>query len=335
MPKNKDAIKRYRIIHNTLKSGFKYKSSRLAEICNERLGLDVSWRTIQGDLKDLAEDTELAFFLPIVKERQYRDTLYFYSEIPKSMFPSLELDNEEISALMFYAKTVNQYQGYPMFNSISDAIKKVIENSNIEPDLKKLFDESLAIQTEKHEPIRGTDLIAQLLNSIHHKKVIAIDYQKFTGSELKRYNIKPMLLKEDKHMWYLLGETVESDFRMTLALDRIVSIAETNQEFDSIPFNHDDYYKYSFGITVKKDEPVEVQIKFTSEQGKYVKTLPIHPSQQIFEDTSQNLIINVFIKPSYEFYSKILSYGPDATVISPEYVRNEIKEHIKNSLNNY
>jgi len=67
MPNNKEALKRYRIIHNILRTGGKHKSSRILKICNDA-GIPVKLRTIQKDLEDLAEDTELGFFLPIKKD---------------------------------------------------------------------------------------------------------------------------------------------------------------------------------------------------------------------------------------------------------------------------
>ena len=96
MPKNKEALKRYRIIHNILRRGGQHKTSRILEICNEA-GIPVKLRTIQKDLKDLAEDTELGFFLPIQKDESTKT--YYYTEIPKNIFPSLELEPDEISAL--------------------------------------------------------------------------------------------------------------------------------------------------------------------------------------------------------------------------------------------
>ncbi|WP_455323397.1 hypothetical protein [Flavobacterium piscinae] len=76
-------------------------------------------------------------------------------------------------------------------------------------------------------------------------------------------------------------------------------------------------------------------ISFKPEQGNYLKTLPIHHSQVVVEDTKKNFIIKVCIIPSYEFYSKILSYGDTATVLSPESIRLEFEKKFINAVNNY
>ncbi len=67
MPTNQDALKRYRIIHKLLSRGGKYKSSFIVKECNES-GIPVSLRTIQKDLKDLAEDSDLGLFLKIKQD---------------------------------------------------------------------------------------------------------------------------------------------------------------------------------------------------------------------------------------------------------------------------
>lgn len=331
MPNNKEALKRYRIIHSVLRRGGKHKSSRITEICNEA-GIPVSIRTIQKDLSDLAEDTELALFLPIKQDK--RTKTYYYVEIPENIFPSIELEKEEVNALLFYAKTIRQYKEYPIFNEISNAVKKVIESSNISPKTKELFEKETLLETENHHHIRGIELIADILDSITKKKVIEIEYQKFDGNS-KTHKIKPILLKEDKQMWYILGINIKYDSLITFALDRIIDITITNDEFETIEFDSLEYFKYSFGITVSDDEPIEVLINFNPKQGNYLRTLPIHNTQEIIEDNKEKFIIKVKVKPSYEFYSKIFSYGSDATIISPKPIIEWVLKTFEKAVNKY
>ena len=70
-------------------------------------------------------------------------------QIPDNLFPSLELEPEEINALLFYAKTISQYKEYPLFEEISNAVKKVIEGSNINPKTKELFEKETLLETDE------------------------------------------------------------------------------------------------------------------------------------------------------------------------------------------
>lgn len=331
MPNNKEALKRYRIIHSILRRGGKYKSRLIVEICNNH-GIPVSLRTIQNDLKDLAEDTELGFFLPIKQDT--RTKTYYYEEIPKNIFPALELDTSEINALLLYNKMVNQYKDYSIFSKIFKAVKKVIDNSNISPQILELFEKEILLETEKYPSINGIEFIPEILDAIQRRKIIEIQYTKFLG-EAKKHQIKPILLKEDKRMWYIIGISTKHDSLITLALDRIDSISITDKEFETVIFNADDYFKYSFGITVSEGDPVDVLIRFDPEQGNYLKTLPIHPTQEILKDNSKEFLISVKVKPSYEFYSKLKSYGDQAKVISPSFVSQQIQDSFKRAIINY
>lgn len=331
MPKNKEALKRYRVIHSVLRRGGEYKSSRIVEICNNQ-GIPVSQRTIQNDLKDLAEDTELGFFLPIKQDKKTKT--YYYEEIPKNIFPALELDPSEINALLLYNKMVNQYKEYSVFSKIFRAVKKVIDNSNISPKILELFEKETLLETEKYPSINGIEFIPEILDAIQRRKIIEIQYTKFQ-SQSKRHCIKPILLKEDKRMWYIIGINIKHESIITLALDRIDNVIITDKDFEAITFNFEDYFKYSFGITVSEIDPVDVVISFDPEQGNYLKTLPIHPTQEIIKDNSKEFLISIKVKPSYEFYSKIKSYGDQAKVISPLFVCQHIMQSFKAALKKY
>jgi len=331
MPKNKEALKRYRIIHNILRRGGKHKTSRIVEICNDA-GIPVKLRTIQKDLEDLAEDSELGFFLPIKKDDSTKT--YYYENIPTNIFPSLELEPEEITALLFYAKTVRQYKEYPIFKEITNAVQKVIDNSNIAPEIKELFEKETLLETEKHPSIGGIELIADILDAITKKKIIEIEYQKF-DDEIKRHRIKPILLKEDKQLWYIIGINVKYESLITFALDRIIDVSITEESYTEVAFDSKEYFKYSFGITVIEEDPIDVIISFDIEQGNYLKTLPIHSSQIVLKDTTDRFVIQVSVKPSYEFYSKIYSYGSSAIILSPETIRETFQKTFVESVNNY
>lgn len=333
MPKNQLAIPRYRVILRTLARHGMHASKDIYLACIN-CGIETKLRTIQNDLKTLRDDDSIfGKKLNIVNDKKSRK---WYSEgIPKEIFALLELDEGEVTALLFYAKTINQYSGYPIFKEMSKAIKKVIDSSNISDNIKELFEKESLLETEKHQPLKGIDLITDILEAIHNRNSLIIDYQRFDGDKIKTHELKPVILKEDKQMWYIIGENTKHESLMTLALDRIISLAVSTKRFDPIKFNSNDYFKYSFGITVSDDEPIDVIISFTPFQGNYLRTLPIHNTQEIIEDNTEKFIIKVKVKPSYEFYSKILSYGSDATVISPKSITERVLKTFEKAIVKY
>ena len=332
MPRNKDAYSRYRIIDQYLRQNAFVKTSRLAEVCSERLGIPISVRTIQKDIIDLKEDTGLKLYAKI--EYSYSNRAYYYPEGTSEIFPAIELGEEEVNALLFYAKTISQYNAYPIFKDISNAVRKVIDNSNISPKSKELFEKENFLETEKHVSLSGIELIPQLLDAMARKKIIKLEYQKFDNIK-SDYEIIPVLLKEDKQMWYILGIDTEKNKLRTFALDRILKINTTNIEFEPVHFNSSEYFKFSFGITVIDKDPVDVIISFKPDTGNYIRTLPIHSTQVVMEDTQERFVIRIKVIPSYEFYSKIYSYGNAATIISPSDIRNQFLSAYEQAVKNY
>lgn len=333
MAKNQLALRRYRIILRILKRHGKHASKDIHTAC-VNCGIEVELRTIQNDLSKLRDDDTI-FGQNLNIEYDEKSKKWHSTGIPKEIFTLLELEDGEVTALLFYAKTINQYSGYPIFQEMSGAIKKVIDSSNISDEVKELFKKEALLETEKHQPIKGIELITDILDAIHNRNILIIKYQKFDGDKVKTHELKPIILKEDKQMWYIIGENVKYENLITLALDRIISISFSEERFEPIEFNSKEYFEYSFGITVPDEEPVDVVISFTPFQGNYLRTLPIHSTQQILADSDKEFTIKVKVKPSYEFFSKIYSYGSDAIILSPKSIVNTVSKVFIKAANNY
>ncbi|WP_284650746.1 helix-turn-helix transcriptional regulator [Flavobacterium terrisoli] len=333
MARNQLAIPRYRVILRKLARSGRHKAKDIHLACVNS-GIETKLRTIQNDLNQLRDDdTIFGRNLNIEYDEKTRE--WFSNGIPKEIFALLELEEGEITALLFYAKTISQYSGYPIFSEMTKAIKKVIDSSNISNNLKELFERETFLETEKHLPLKGIELIPDILHAIHNCNLLMIEYQRFDGDEIKTHEFKPILLKEDKQMWYIVGMNVKYEKIMTLALDRIKSLNITKENFEAINFNSVEYFKYSFGITVPEEEPIDVIISFTPSQGNYIRTLPIHSTQEILIDNTKEFKIQIRVIPSYEFYSKIRSYGEQAKIISPPTVVNEIKASLFSAASQY
>jgi Predicted transcriptional regulator len=332
MPKNKDAYSRYKIIDQYLRQVDYAKTVRLSEVCTERLGMPVSVRTIQKDIKDLTEDTVLQIYAPI--EYCNRHKAYYYPENVDDVFPAIELDDEEISALLFYGKVHNQYKSLGIFQKITSAIEKVLDSSNIKKGHKEAFTGVPLILTESTPPIKGSELLVKIMQALKQEKQIIFEYHKF-GDEIKEWTISPYLLKEDRHMWYVIGFYEKRKKIITFAVDRMSKVRISDKTVIKTAFDPTSYFKYSFGITVLEDEPIKITLQFSPRQGNYIKTLPIHETQKIICENKDGLKISVLIKPTYEFYSKILSYGDDVKIIDPESIVHDLKSRLKAALKLY
>ena len=328
--KNKYQWARVRIIDRELSKLKDIKTKDLVRMIKNELDIDVTQKTIQNDLIMMQEKPPMGFAAPIKKNTKNKS--YYYSE-PYTI-RAFGLREEHINALLFYSRILHQFQDYKIFNDIALAIEKILDNFKIMPELKQLIKSNIIIQTEKNLPIKGHEFIALITQSLEENKKLSFDYGGF-GKIVKPRIISPFLLKEDKHMWYVLGLPEGKDFPKTFALDRISSLKILEEKFKPIIFDPDEYFKYSFGITVKDSKPIKVVLSFSAYQGNYLKALPIHESQEIITDNEKELRISVIVKPSYEFYSKIMGYGENVTVVSPKSVVDEVKRKIQATFKKY
>lgn len=333
MPKTTQALRRYRLILKILSRQGQHASKDIYKACVNS-GYDITYRTTQNDLKALRDDNSIfGRDLNIVEDKKTKK--WYSTNIPKELFATLELEDGEVDALLFYTKILKQYKDYPIFGEISRAMKKVFKSSNISSEIQDLFESETWIETEEHELIKGIELIPEILDAIHKKKIIKIEYQKFEDCKSKIHIIEPILLKEDRKMWYIIGFHCKHRNLTTYALDRIIQLKLTDDSFKPQQFSSNEYFKHSFGITVSNQTPIKVLISFSPNQAHYIRTLKIHPTQIIENNDIENFTISVNVKPSYEFFSKILSFGKDATIISPPNIRDEFEEIFKQALNNY
>ena len=143
-------------------------------------------------------------------------------------------------------------------------------------------------------------------------------------------------MKEFKQRWYLVASKVgESNIR-TFGLDRILSIETQKAKFDIKNFSLHDLFKDFYGIINDNDAKLEeVVLSFESFQGNYIKSLPLHHSQEIIEDNEDELVINLKLHITFDFIQKLLSYGKYLKVISPNTLKDKIRTELQDAIEQY
>jgi predicted DNA-binding transcriptional regulator YafY len=192
------------------------------------------------------------------------------------------------------------------------------------------------IHFEKRRP-QGTENLYGLLHAIKNQLQIKFTYQKFWEDELTKRNVEPYALKEFRNRWYVLANDLKDNKVKSFALDRLSDLDITKKRFQ-IPddFNVNRHYKYCFGIiSPNGHKPEEIELSFDPFQGKYIKTLPLHESQQILIDNEEELRIKLTLFITHDFFMELLSYGENLRVIKPESLINDLKSTFKNVLKLY
>ncbi len=192
------------------------------------------------------------------------------------------------------------------------------------------------IHFEKRKP-RGTENLYGLLHAIKNKVHIKFTYQKYWENELTERMVKPYALKEFKNRWYVLANDLKDNKVKSFALDRLSGLEITKMKFQ-IPedFNVNVHYKYCFGIiSPNGHEPQEVILSFDPFQGKYIKSLPLHETQEVLIDNKQEVRVKLTVFLTHDFFMELLSHGEHLRVIQPAGLINDLKSTFKNALKLY
>ena len=184
---------------------------------------------------------------------------------------------------------------------------------------------------------QGTEHIFGLLHAIKNKFQIKFDYKKFWEKPVSQRTVKPHAIKEFKNRWYVLANDCKDGMVKSFALDRLTNLEITNKLFDfKNTASLANSYEFCFGIIgPNADEPSEIILSFNDFQGKYIKTLPLHHTQQILLDTKNELQVKLKLFITHDFVMELLSFGENVKVLQPKSLAREIKTAHQKAANHY
>lgn len=253
---------------------------------DDTLNIGFSKRTLQRDIREISN----IFGIDIE-----------YSKSEKGYFISQsETENMNFERMI---------EAFDMFNSL-----------NLAQDLTPF------IHLEKRKP-QGTENLYGLLHAIKNKFQIKFSYQKFWEDEISKRIVEPYALKEFKNRWYIMAKDLKDSSIKSFALDRLTNLEITNKTFlypDT--YNIEQSYRYCFGIISPNDEdPQDIILSFDPFQGKYIKTLPLHDTQQVLVDNDDELQIKLKLCVTHDLIMELLSFGDNMKVLKPDTLITEIK----------
>jgi predicted DNA-binding transcriptional regulator YafY len=194
------------------------------------------------------------------------------------------------------------------------------------------------IYLEQRRP-RGTEHLYGLLHAIKNRNRIQFEYHKYYKDHSENRTVEPLALKEFKYRWYLFARDVYDNHIKCYALDRLSNLQILPDKYGQTCVSALDWhakFKHCFGIIAPNaEEPSEVILSFNSFQGKYIKSLPLHASQEIILDNDDELRIRLAVFLTHDFLMELLSYGDTVKVIAPQKLAEELQEQYQSALNQY
>ncbi len=320
MATNKNALRRYMIIDRCIRNTMSPYPSRftLHEKIMEELMLDsFSVPQVDKDIKELKEEHNA----PLQYDRLRKG--YYYTDSNYSFKHSIT--DEDLWILDFAAAAVQVY-GHTDINqkflNLSDRLNTGKNTSRTEEVVPYNF-----IQIELSTTKNGYEWLFDLYLYINKNQTVKIEYTPF-GRGATKHTISPYLLKQHNNRWYIIGYSHEKNRTLIFALDRIKKMTKSNDAYTIDPeFDTATYFNHSFGVHHSYlDPPEKVKLLFSERLKPYILSLPIHKTQEVLVDNSNGLLIEieVYCKGNYDFLAKVLSYGDEVEVLSPDYLKEEI-----------
>lgn len=175
---------------------------------------------------------------------------------------------------------------------------------------------------------KGTEHLFTLLKAAKQHFVVEFTYDKFDDSEAVKREVTPYAVRQVRGRWYLIGFEIKSnDVLKSFGLDRISELTVQKKRFTPVEIDIKARFEDSFGIMVYDHLPVEdVVLEFDSLDGSYLKSLKLHSSQKIIEDTPERFVVSVRLRITHDFLMELASRCSSLKVISPDSLRVKMVE---------
>lgn len=173
----------------------------------------------------------------------------------------------------------------------------------------------------------GSKYLPAIIEAIADSSLIELSYRSFNDKSLKEFKIEPYGLKQSSRRWYLIAHIPDFETLTVFALDRIESINITDEKF-KFDKNRDldSYFDEVVGVNLEEDyECEDVKVRIYGHQRHYIETLPLHKSQKLIKREKEYSEYSFRLRPEYEFQHEILRMGFNAEVLSPQWLREEIR----------
>lgn len=218
----------------------------------------------------------------------------------------------------------------------SEMSKRRMEALDVFNALKIGESSSQSIHFEKRKP-QGTENFHGLLHAIKNQLQISFTYQKYWEDTITHRTVEPLALKEFRNRWYLLANDQKDNQVKSFAFDRLTELEITKKRFQpDVNFDVNEHYKFCFGIISPTDhELAEVILSFDPFQGKYIKSLPLHETQEILVEDEHEVRVKLKIYLTHDFLMEILSHGENVKVIQPVSLIEELKNSHQKALAQY
>lgn len=292
-------------IHRAIQAGKYPNATTLAaeiEVCTKSVHRDIEF------MRD-------RLGLPIEFD-PHRNGYYYTQEV--ASFPTLQLTEGELFALLVAEKAIQQYRGTPFERPLMSALRKMADSL---PDTVSLhfsdWDRAISFRTSA-EPLLNLEVFDQLARATVSRQQLEIVYRKPGSRQADTRVIDPYHLANINGEWYLFAFDHFRDGLRTFVPARIKSVRTTGKTFARpVGFSVDKQLRDSFGIHIAEGQ-YEVVLRFSPAAADYIREKRWHPSQKLRELGGGRVEMRMRLSSVVEVQRWILSWGAEVEVLGPK-----------------
>ena len=299
-------------IHQAIQAGKWPNATALA------VELEVSTKSIHRDIEFMRDRLELPL------EYDARRNGYHYTQ-EVSSFPTLQITEGELFALLVAEKALQQYRGTTFEKPLLSAFRKMAAAL---PDTVSLnladWEQTISFRTSA-EPVLDIEIFDRLAKATARHRQLLLAYRKPGHKETEPRVVDPYHLANINGEWFLFGYChLRQDIR-TFVPSRILELKPTGKTFvRPRRFSLEKRLRDSFGVMTGPGE-FEVVIRFDDLVSDYIREKRWHPSQELTEAEDGGVQLRLKLSSLVEIQRWILGWGGHAVALAP----GELVESIK------
>ncbi|MBX3733321.1 MAG: WYL domain-containing protein [Verrucomicrobiae bacterium] len=305
LPTTRPPLDRMMRIHAVLREGRYPNCSTMAR------KLEVSTKTIQRDLEFMRDRLNLPLEFDPVRNG------YRYTEEVKS-FPTLQITEGELFALLVAEKALQQYRGTPFEARLVAALRKLEEAL---PDAVSFnisqWGEAITFRTTAEPLLSVPPILEGLTRAAQRRERLRIRYRKPGARTPEVRVVDPYQVANVDGDWYLFAFDHLRQAIRTFVPARIVALEPEGGTFDRpARFALEKYLRDSFGVH-SRDGAYAVVLQFDEAVSDYIREKKWHNSQRLTELPGGGVEMRLKLGSLQEVQRWVLGWGGAARVIAP------------------
>ena len=179
--------------------------------------------------------------------------------------------------------------------------------------------------------------LTTILEAMKSNSIMRITHKSFGEVRNNTFCVEPYSLKMSSQRWYLLARNIERDVIHLYALDRMERVESMATKF-AMPkeFNAREYFSSYLGIVIDDSVPLQrIVLRADKFHKYYMRSLPLHSSQKEIFACEDYADFELYLRPTYDFYMKLMSFGNMVKVLEPASLKNELCKWIRKTLDVY